>query len=302
MARYLERAEHTARLLDVQINLMIERGSDADRRWHRVISALRVKTPPGQESDPQRLIFDPHHPNSIVSAISNARENARQIREHLSSEMWLQLNRLYHDVRQDSPADEEATSLSFLRGVRERCHLFRGLTDGTMSHSEAWSFIQAGASLERSVLLCSLVEAFAPDLTQPDLFEDAGDYLEWVGFLRSCAALEAYARSNPLGVHASSAAEFILLDPEFPHSVRFAVDRLERSLNGIARASHQRRTERLERISGRLRAMLAYSDLPEILRRGLPSFLSAIRVECYTIHDVIYDTYIAYPIETAIEV
>lgn len=303
MSRYLERAEHTSRVLDVQINLMLERGTNTEQRWHRVVEALGIRSEPqAVVTDPQTLFFSPTNRSSIVHCVNAARENGRQIREQISSEMWLQLNRLFHDSRAvDFEGFDNMLPLPFLRDVRERCYLFRGVTDATMSHSDAWHFIQLGMGLERAILLASLLEAYAHDFSQHELFEDVNDFLEWVAMLRSCAALEAYTRYSPTGIQPQSIVQFVILDPEFPHSIRFAVDLMARCLAAVSGVSQIRRRQRLDRLIGRLQAFLTYTELSDIRRQGLLPFLSSIKDQCFLLHAAIYDAYIAYPVESALE-
>ena len=138
MSRYLERAEHTARLIDVQLNNMLDQaGGDTNLRWQRLLRGLHTPLPEGDVdaySITQALTFDTSNDSSIVSSIAAARENARQVREQISSEMWEQLNRLFHAVRRSSPEVWDARD--FLQSIKEGAHLFQGITDSTMNHGE----------------------------------------------------------------------------------------------------------------------------------------------------------------------
>src|SRR5215813_1349037 len=168
MSRYLERAEHTARLIDVDVQLRLDQSPDAAAvRWSRLLEALQIPVPPmGSEyTQPitHTLTFDRTQPSSIVSCIASARENLRHVREQCSSEMWEQLNRLYLDVMDSRPEarPEESWMLKshgFFRAVQEGAHLFQGITDGTMSHGEGWQHIQLGRYVERADTLAALVE------------------------------------------------------------------------------------------------------------------------------------------------
>src|SRR5580698_8368908 len=145
MSRYLERGEHTARVLNVQLYLMLERGAGSDERhWERVKKSLGLEA----GETPQEFA------SSIVTCVSLARENARQVREQISSEMWEQLNRLFHAVKRADPAGD---ARDFLRAIQDGAHSFQGITDSTMTHGEGWQFIQAGRYLERAVSLARLV-------------------------------------------------------------------------------------------------------------------------------------------------
>ncbi|MEI7773053.1 MAG: alpha-E domain-containing protein, partial [Chloroflexales bacterium] len=150
MSRYLERAEHTARLIAVGLNLMLDQTPQSvGPRWERLLAALRAYPPPSGSGDAyaiaRMLTFDTSNEGSIVSCIASARENARQVRELISSEMWEQLNRLYLRVK-GSSIDQiwQGEPLEFYQDVKEGAHLFQGVTDATMTHGEGWQFIQVG--------------------------------------------------------------------------------------------------------------------------------------------------------------
>src|SRR5262249_54688675 len=148
MSRYLERAEHTARVMNVQLNLMLERGAGSDEQyWARVLRSLGIEMTAEEEAQApslaQSLIRETSNRASIVSCVSPARENARQVREQISSEMWEQLNRLFHSVRLAKDGGAAWDAREFLQSVKEGAHLFQGITDSTMTHGEGWQFIQA---------------------------------------------------------------------------------------------------------------------------------------------------------------
>ena len=163
MSRYLERAEHTARLIDVHLNSMLDQaGGDESLRWQRLLRSLRTPLPTGEidaYSVTRLLTFDEANDSSIVSCIAAARENARQVRERISSEMWEQLNRLFLQVKQTSMEQIwHAEPHKFLNSVKEGIYLFQGITDATMSHSEGWHFIRVGRFLERTTATASLLD------------------------------------------------------------------------------------------------------------------------------------------------
>src|SRR2546425_12010276 len=162
MSRYVERPEHPGRLIDVQLNQMLDQaGGDENLRWQRLLRSLRTSLPAGEidaYSITRLLTFDETNTSSIVSGIAAARENARQVRERISSEMWEQLNRLFLQMK--DPVMEEiwhAEPHAFLTRVKEGIHLFQGITDATMNHSEGWYFIRVGRFLERATATAALL-------------------------------------------------------------------------------------------------------------------------------------------------
>ena len=171
MSRYLERAEHTARLIDVHLAQMLDQtGEDTSMRWHRLLRSLRTPLPEGEidaYSITHLLTFDASNTSSIVYCIEAARENARQVREQISSEMWEQLNRLFLRVKESSMEKIwYAEPHRFLNNVKEGIYLFQGITDATLSHSEGWHFIRVGRFLERTTATAALLDThFAKFLT-----------------------------------------------------------------------------------------------------------------------------------------
>ncbi|HWY49708.1 MAG TPA: alpha-E domain-containing protein [Bryobacteraceae bacterium] len=305
MSRYLERAEHTARVIQVQLDLMLERGAGSDsRNWVRLARSLGVESLAADsavgESSVQSLLHDTSERASIVTSIMGARENARQVREQITSEMWEQLNRLFHAVRNSSGQDVWAAG-EFLHSIKEGAHLFQGITDSTMTHGEGWQFIQAGRFLERAVCLSILVSVHFHAFHHPDHWESERAYLEWIGLLRSCTAFEAYCKAYTAQIKPDRIAEFLVLHQSFPHSIRFSAEALEAAIKEIGREAGSRRSSHVERISGRLRATLRYGQIDEIMAGGLDTYLDGILRQCGQVHGAMHQTYVAYPIEAALE-
>ena len=307
MSRFLERAEHTARLIDVHLNQMLDQaGGDANLRWQRLLRSLRTAQP-AEEADAysvtRSLTFDETNTSSIVSCIASARENARQVREQISSEMWVQLNRLFLQVKETSMEQIlHAEPHKFLNGVKEETYLFQGITDATMSHSEGWHFIRVGRFLERATATAALLDThFSVFLTEQTGYESEPlDYLSWVELLRSCASFEAYCKVYTAALRPAQIAEFLLLNAEAPRSIRFACAMMQGALQAIAKSTAVRNPGRAERLAGRLRAMLDYDQIEEILSGDIHEYLESIQRQCALIHNGIYQTYIVYPIEIAL--
>ncbi len=297
MSRYLERAEHTARLGDLFLALTLDRSSDTARRLIETVAAPHgargVSAPPGSH---------PAEPCACISGyVSAARENARQVREQISTEMWEQLNRLYLYVRQEDWSQPAASPpTEFYRSVKEASHLFQGVTDATMSHGEGWHYIQIGRLIERAATTATILEIYFRDQGTDEVPRGIGAYVEWAALLRSCSAFEAYCRCYTADIRPERVAEFLLLNGEFPRSVRFAVDGVEASLGAIARALGRTAPGRVDRLAGRLRASLDYSQIDEIMADSLQSYAQGIRKQCEQVHTSLYQSYITYSPESAI--
>ncbi len=323
MSRYLERAEHTARLLDVNLDQRLDQSpATAERRWDRLLVSLAIPSPAEGMGDAysitETLTCNLTNVASIASCIMSARENARQVREQVNSEMWEQLNRLFLTVRQTSMEGLwQAGPHEFLQAVKEGAHLFQGITDATMSHGEGWQFIQIGRCIERAFTTAMLLDAYARTLFDPAWLlrqgdgdgaaesEDgpagaAPDYLEWVGLLKSCTAFEAYCKVYTATIQPERVAEFLLLNAEFPRSIRFTAAAAQTALQAEGRLAGRHGAGRAERLAGRLRASLDYAQVDEILAEGIDGYLRSIRQQCAGIHDAIYQTYIAYPVDAAL--
>jgi len=306
MSRYLERAEHTARLIDVDFQLRLDYAAEAGSgRWLRLLEALQVPVPAGGKIDAGSLAYaltlERSNPSSIASCIFAARENLRQVREQCSSEMWEQLNRLYLQVSNTSKAESWLlNSHIFFRAVLEGAHLFQGVTDSTMSHGEGWQYIQLGRYVERTDTLARLIGTHFGSLTQPpDQAVESEEYLEWVGLLKSCAAFEAYCKTYTAVMRPLRVAEFLLLNPEFPHSVRFSVDMVHASLARIGEMT-ERKAEQPVRLAGRLQATLNFSQIEEILASGAGAYVDSVRWQCAQAHTAIHQVYFDYSVESAL--
>jgi uncharacterized alpha-E superfamily protein len=314
MSRYLERAEHTTRLLDVNLNLMLdESAASAERRWQRVLQALGRPKDVEWTGEPylltQALTFDTTNKASILSCIIAARENSRHVREQISTEQWHRLNSLYLQVTgPEMQMDRQTASMAgssrpseFLQSVMEAVHQFQGVTDSTMNHGEGWQFIQVGRYIERASATALLLEAYHADLWEhPEKSGEGNEYLDWMGLLRSATAFEAYCKVYTADLTPDRIFEFLLLNEEFPHSVRFSIDSVEAALEKIQGDSGKSRAEALQRLSGRLKASLSYSGVDEILREDVVGYLRGIQAQCRAIHDTIYELYVDYSIQAAL--
>jgi uncharacterized alpha-E superfamily protein len=299
MSRYFERAENCARVLEATHNVMINTSKiSTGQRWYRALQFLGMPIDSASEElDSQqamlRLAVDRENSSSVVSCITAARDNSSQVREEISSDMWEQLNRLFHEVTQWRPEDE-ADVLRMLTMVRQGSYTFHGVTYATMSHGEGWFFLQLGQFTERACALSLLLDAYFSTETP------AGD-LDWLALLTSCAALEAYSKAYTADLQPERVAEFVLLRPEFPYSVRFAVERMHDALYAIMERSSTPQNAAIERIAGKLRASVAYVQISEVMESDLHLYLSAIIEQCRNLHKALHDAFIDYPIEAALE-
>jgi len=300
ISRYLERAEHTVRLVDVARELGLDRAASVrSRAIDRLYSSLGLPSgADGEQSLVRIALFDTSHRNSVAACIMSARENARQVREEISSDMWEQINDLFLRVRKLQEASAGGRTHYVSRVIVEGVHLFAGVTDATMGHGEGWQYLQAGRFLERAASTATLLDAFLVDTG--DEAPAALDQADWVALLRSCSALEGYCRRYTADVRPERVTEFLLLDAECPRSIRFAATRLEAALRAMAQYSGRPSGGRPERLSGRLRASLDYGQVDEILSDEPHAYLTSVSRQCAQIHSSVYQSYVSYSIDTAL--
>jgi uncharacterized alpha-E superfamily protein len=301
MGRYLERAEHTARVVNVNLNLTLDRTpTDAARHWGRLLGSLPAPPPMAVAAAP--LPSDPSvdlaSGEAILACVAAARENARQVREQTSSEMWEQINRLFLTVQRwrQGEAPWGGGTHEALTSVMSGVHLFQGVTDATMTHGEGWHHIELGRYVERVASTAALLDLhyrdFADDGPQP---AGVSEYVEWVGLLRSCCAFEAYCRHYTADLRAARIAEFLVLNADFPRSIHFGAARIQASLRSLS-ALTGRRPGRPERLAGRLLASLDYGQIDELLP-DLPAHLQGIGRQAGQINAAIHQQYVDYPVD-----
>jgi uncharacterized alpha-E superfamily protein len=347
MSRYLERAENTVRQLDVTVSLMLDSGNASpETRWQRFVAALG--NPPDLEWScdldemTHRIVFDSSNHASVIYCVNGARENARQIREEISTEQWQRLNRLFHHMHSPDTQLQARVGMSdVLVSILDGIHLFKGVSDTTMIHGQGWQFIRLGRYLERSYSTATLLEVFEPDITQLSRLEQSGlehsgdeqtrldqagqgqsgqelagpeqarqeqagqeqsgfRFLEQVGLLRCCTAFEAYCQVYTADIDADRILEFLLLNRDFPHAIRYCVDSTLHAIDSIQRTGGRRPPEELRALIGRLHAQLGFTTVGEILSGDAAAFLHSIRKQCMSIHEQIYRHYIQYSIQSAL--
>lgn len=295
MSRYVERAEHVARVLLVNANSLLDVGdlpSEVEKElWNGPLRIFLVNdTPEAKELlSSQRanlgskiahfLAFDEANPNSIFSCLTRARENARSMRESISSEMWENLNTLYWMIRGEDAAgrfDESASDV--LKQVTNGSLLFQGLADQTLGHNQSWHFIQLGKYLERIDVTCRIIETKFETLAAVEAeFEATERNMHLLSVVRSCCALESFRRNAGGEIDPDTIAAFLLLERAFPRSVCFCARHAHDALHRISQQVSATQTAPAEGILGRLYADLQYTPPQEIEGTNLFPFLQKIQ-------------------------
>lgn len=299
LSRYRERAEFTARVVDVNAVTLLDTstviGNDAD--WEPVIRINGSERwfPDNRDihgPDVLRVAcLEPSNINSIVACIRAARENARQAREQISSEMWEQINDMYHFVNRMNLPELIHQPHEVLSVIKNGALLMQGLADQTMMHGEAWHFIQIGRYLERANTTCRLLAARA----DPTYNRSQGymETLYWIAVLKSASSLEAYHKTYGAPVSADAAIEFLLLNEESPRSILFCLEQAAQSLRYASGRFGQRFANDAERLTGQLASGLHYLRLQDIV---LLPFLSELQADLVSINDAINDAYFSYEV------
>jgi len=305
IARYIERAENVARFIGVNLNLQLDLPLAPAQQWQPLIDttgdAAVFKERFGSATQAkviEYLAYDLENSNSIASCLRYARENARSVRETISSEMWAQVNGMYLQIQTQRSLPEPERMLDVFREIRMGCHLFQGITDATMGHGEGWQYLRVGRFLERADATAALLDLYYrnPEHTNAAVINHG----EWAGLLRSCASLEAYCRVYTAELRPDRIAEFLLLNPVGPRSIRFAAAEVESSLQTIGEHVSRRSAERAERLAGRLHASLDYGQVDEILSEDSHAYLAGISRQCALVHTALQQTYMTYSIESAL--
>lgn len=293
MSRYLERAENVARLLDVGLymeldapRLTVENGSAPVEIALTILAcrdAFRLAYPAADRSAVLGfLTFDRTNPQSILSMVALARENARGTQESLGVDAWSEVNRLYLYLSgRRAQARFEASPSRFYTTFKQACILVDGLIHNTLPRDEVYHFLQLGRYLERVDLMGRILFAkcysHAQDVADADL---ALRLVRWTGLLRSCSAYGAYLRIERDRVEPVGVIRFLVLNPDFPRAIRYCIDRCRESLHEIAGPDDEEYRSEAARLLGRLDSELRYVAVDEIFERGLLPFLEEIQSTC----------------------
>ena len=310
MSRYLERADQTSRSLRVQLGALADRPEpEVKAGWRRLFQSLSVAPPGGEElwlelQDDQELLadaytltdlltFDPDTPSSIRGLWATARENARQARQEITSEMWGELNRAWLDLRDRHLASFwNAQPQDFFQRTSARINQFWGVTDSTLRHGLPWDFIRLGRYVERIQLTAGILEAHRPALEQQE--KD----LDWALLLRHCASFEPYCKYHSALIEPGQVMAFLIFEPHSPHTLRFCADEISGALDQVDPVGGVHHPLRMaHRLAGRMRSLLAYSPQQP---GDITDTIAEIRRLSRDLHSEIYSRYIFYSADQAL--
>lgn len=283
MSRYIERAEDLTRLLAVTFHSLLDAGKvDSEHGWQPLVTMTydhkRFSEHYGAYSAQNVMDFmlwNQSNPNAVIWCITMARENARSVREQISKEMWEYLNRLYFRVKEADRAAVSRSLLEFFYNLRDGSQAFQGITNETMTHGEAYHFIQIGKHLERAEKTARILDIKYETVKQlPEGSPD--EALQLMAMLKSCSAFEPFRKEHTSQLGAEVIVEYLLLNREFPRAVAFGLHRCLQAVNAISGSNEGGRLNHPQRSLGRLVSELEYLDIQDILGTHLHTYLTQL--------------------------
>ena len=298
MARSMERAENTARMLDVtfRMSMLKQVVAEPHHEWRAMLSIsglhedFEARYPePTADNVLYFMALDKKNPGSIFNSIFNARENARAVRGSITSEMWEALNQTWLEMRRIHPQGIKDLDISrFFEWVKERSHLSRGISYGTILRDDTFRFLRLGTFLERADNTARILDVkYHILLPSPNDIGGDADYYQWGAILRSVSAFEAYRKVYRDQITPKRVAELLILRPDMPRSLMACLDVVNRLLVEI----NGSRAHELLRRCGMLHGQLHFGRIDDIFANGLHEYLSEFLEHIYELGDLINTTY-----------
>jgi uncharacterized alpha-E superfamily protein len=308
MSRYLERAENLARLMDVNLQILLDFGQVSDdtlkEHWLPILRStgdeelfFELYEAADSECVMEFLTFRLENPNSLLSCISNARENGRQVRDQISSEMWEVLNDAYHFLKgTDKENLWDGGATAFFDQIKCYSHLFQGITVSTFSRNEGFEFIQFGKYVERADKMTRLLD-MKYHILLPKVTDVGGavDAAQWQAVLRSASAVEPYRRFYVADILFAKVIEFLIFEDTFPRSLMFCLEQMDDFAHLIAGTPAGEYRSDGERRFGKFLNNLHFTTAKDIINRGLHEFLTEVQIEIGAFGGHLYDTFMYHP-------
>ena len=310
MSRYLERAENQARLIDVNLQILLDFGQVCDetlkQHWVPVLKSsgdeelyFSLYETTDNESVTEFLTFRQDNPNSLISCISSARENARQVRDQSSAEMWEFLNDAYHFVQSADArklwGHDGGGASAFYDQIKRYSHLFQGITLSTFSRNEGFDFIEFGKYLERADKITRLLD-IKYHILLPKVTDVGGavDAAQWHAVLRSASALEGYRRFYVADILFRKVVEFLIYEQSFPRSLCFCLKQMETFIRLIANSRGMAESKTGRQFKSFLQR-LEHMEVEEVFQQGLHEFLAEAQDVIAAVGDYTYGTFMYHP-------
>ncbi len=309
MARYIERAENVARYVDVNLQATLDQPGNAhlsEDPWLPLLAAAgdyklfakkygeHFSKGEGRESVIHFLAFDQDYPNSMISCVTQARENARQVRGSITLEAWEHLNKFYHLlISSDSRRRAKESPHDFFSEIRSASYLFEGIIESTMSRGEEWNYLKLGRYLERANQTSRILDVkYFILLPSPSDVGSVVDDLLWAALLHSVSGYEMfrlkYGRILPEKV-----VEFLVFDRDFPRAILFSLLKAEESLLALSGTPMGSYRNEAEKLLSRIRSGLAYTHVGEIMSGGLHEYLDHLQTGLNQVGEAIFQSFFA---------
>jgi uncharacterized alpha-E superfamily protein len=288
MSRYLERAENTARVLDVNQTLLLDFHVPSEEQWQPllIISGIHdFADPSNAEAVQHHLTWESDNPVSIASSLLYARENARTIREVISSEMWERMNYYYLWIQGPvARAMYDYDRSEFYNQVKRINELIYGIAEATMSHGEAWDFYRMGKYIERACQTARILDVkYHMLLPTPDDVNTPVDTAHWSAILKSCSGYETFHKQRQDLEQGTAVADFLIFDPIFPRSVRRCLLYCQEASHKVSGRKKNSAGNEAERILENLVDWLRLATIDDLVKAGLHESLTRV---INTIHDI----------------
>lgn len=299
--RYLERSEGILRMLHTSYILSLDKGPYGMNSWRpllQIFSGMNEEKMEAIEKKPndiiQLLLLESKNPNSLKVILNKARENARGMQDHITKEMWEQVNLLYHLINNTKTTEQLQVDeqLPATENLLKNCLLYTGITDSTMPRGMAWSFMNLGKYLERCLLTLDLTdkmfETINYDLTQEK------DILYWRSLLFSLSGYEFHLKNYRSADTSHNVAHQVIFNPQFPHSINYSLARVKKYLDDVVSENDPVEKNQLLKQFGRLYSSIEFADFEWISKNGLPKFLQDTRNELLQFSRALSQTFFSY--------
>lgn len=317
IARYLERAENTARIVEVNAALVLDlqarQAADDPRAWEPLVfvtgSDEKFHELYGAKATERAVVefmlFDKRNPSSVLSCVAFARENARCIRDQLAAELWETLNTFYLRLKDDDfTRYAQLGAADYLAWIKSQTQLFHGVADAMIPRGDGWWFYDLGRHLERADNTTRILDIkYFMILPGVQAVGSALDMVQWASVLRSCSAFEAFRRSRRGDLDLAGVVNYLIRDPAFPRSVFYSVSEAERCLVRIGDGDGQPAVVKAREIVRRLCGDLESADAKSVIAAGLHEYLDDLQRRIEQIHEAVQRAYITHgtqPLQTQI--
>ncbi|MBL7814503.1 MAG: alpha-E domain-containing protein [Saprospiraceae bacterium] len=300
MTRYVERTDGILRMLKINFITSLDRTGEGGFSWQPVLKVFahlpdeQLKAFSHSSDDVLRyMITSRENNNSIRNIIARARENARGMQDHITKEAWECMNEFYHyvnspDIEKAIERDEQVVMLSRLI---ERCLLYYGVMEVTMPRGQGWNYMNLGKFIERGIQTVDILDVKFNDISYN--LDDPMDIPYYRNLLLSLSGYELYLKSYRTGLDSQNVVDMALLNTDFPRSVLYCLIRLDRTIRGMTHENMEA-TPQLQKIIGRLRSAVEYSDMDTIAEKGLHDFLAEVKNDLYGFSNALSRSYFAY--------